>query len=214
MPTLQEFPLADLVTTYFVVAAPAADGRAEWNARNVLPGIAQTEQIRPRKCHLPHLFIMSIARVCQRTKRVEVPKGESHCPLLYAGLSPSCIRCNLSMNATLELQTIPPPPTSTSFCGNRRAMSRPAPSNSCDNRIMSKAYRVVFECPKGPHKINLQRKSARGSLSEGEAREMFAGEVISCDSPNCGWRGKARNVRLLQILPFDWIVSPANGFGR
>ena len=38
---------------------------------------------------------------------------------------------------------------------------------------MSKAYRVVFECPKGGHNINLQRKCTKPSLSEIEAMEMF-----------------------------------------
>jgi hypothetical protein len=74
---------------------------------------------------------------------------------------------------------------------------------------MSRAYRVVFECPKGGHNINLQRKSPKTSLSEAEAREMFVGEVITCDQPHCGWHGKTSRIRLRQIVPFDWVYSPA-----
>jgi hypothetical protein len=74
---------------------------------------------------------------------------------------------------------------------------------------MSKAYQVVFECPKGHHHIRVQRKSSKPSLSEVEAREMFANEEISCDQPGCGWHGKASRMRLHQIVPFDWIYSPA-----
>jgi hypothetical protein len=79
---------------------------------------------------------------------------------------------------------------------------------------MSKAYSVVFECPRGSHTIKLQRKSTKSSLSEAEALKMFGEEVISCDSANCGWRGKVRKMRLLQILPFDWVLSPASNFSR
>ena len=53
---------------------------------------------------------------------------------------------------------------------------------------MSKAYQIVFECPKGGHKVSLQRKSPKTSLSEVEAKKMFEGEEISCG--HCGWRGK------------------------
>ena len=74
---------------------------------------------------------------------------------------------------------------------------------------MSKAYRVVFECPEGSHNINLQRKCSKPSLSEIEAMEMFGDEEIACVSPNCGWHGKVSKTKLLRILPFDWIFSPS-----
>jgi hypothetical protein len=73
---------------------------------------------------------------------------------------------------------------------------------------MNKAYRVVFACPKGGHNINLQRKCSKPSLSEVEAMEMFGDEKIACESPNCGWNGKVSKMRLLRILPFNWIFSP------
>ncbi len=72
---------------------------------------------------------------------------------------------------------------------------------------MSKAYQVVFECPKGGHKVSLQRKSPKTSLSEVEAKKMFEGEEISCG--HCGWHGKVSKMRLRQIVPFNWIYSPA-----
>jgi hypothetical protein len=75
--------------------------------------------------------------------------------------------------------------------------------------IMSKAYQVVFECPRGGHSIRVQRKSPKASLSEVEAKKMFAGEEIVCDQPGCGWHGKASKMRLHQIVRFDWIQSPA-----
>jgi hypothetical protein len=74
---------------------------------------------------------------------------------------------------------------------------------------VSKAYRVVFECPKGGHYINLQRKCSKASLSETEAMEMFAEEEISCANPNCGWHGKVSGMKLLRILPFNWVLAPA-----
>jgi len=74
--------------------------------------------------------------------------------------------------------------------------------------FMSKAYRVVFACPNG-HSMNLQRKCAKPSLSETEAMEMFGNEEISCENPACGWHGKVSKTRLLRILPFNWIFSPA-----
>ena len=74
---------------------------------------------------------------------------------------------------------------------------------------MSKAYRVVFECPKGGHNINFQRKVSKASLSDTEAMEMFGDEEISCTNRDCGWRGKASKTKLLRILPFDWIFVPA-----
>jgi len=74
---------------------------------------------------------------------------------------------------------------------------------------MSQAYRVVFACPKGGHNINLQRKCSKVSLSEAEAKEIFKNEQISCTHPNCGWSGKAYKTKLIRILPFNWIFSPA-----
>jgi hypothetical protein len=75
---------------------------------------------------------------------------------------------------------------------------------------MNKAYRVVFQCPKGNHNINLQRKCSKASLSEAEAMELFGREELSCASPRCGWHGKASETRLLRILPFNWVLSAAN----
>jgi hypothetical protein len=72
---------------------------------------------------------------------------------------------------------------------------------------MNKAYQLVFACPKGNHHINLQRKCVKAVLSETEAMKIFGNEEISCDSPKCGWHGKASKTRILRILPFDWIVS-------
>jgi len=72
---------------------------------------------------------------------------------------------------------------------------------------MNKAYQLVFACPKGDHHINLRRKCLRPSLSEIEAMQIFGDEDISCESPKCGWRGKASKTKLLRILPFDWIFS-------
>jgi hypothetical protein len=74
---------------------------------------------------------------------------------------------------------------------------------------MSKAYQLVFECPKGRHTINLQRKCFRPSLSQSEAMEMFGDAQIACADPHCGWHGKASKTKLLRILPFDWVISPA-----
>lgn len=74
---------------------------------------------------------------------------------------------------------------------------------------MSLAYRIVFECPNGRHNINLQKKCSIVSLSEIEATKIFADEELSCPNPDCGWRGKASGAKLLQVLPFNWILSPA-----
>jgi len=74
---------------------------------------------------------------------------------------------------------------------------------------MSSAYRIVFECPKDHRNINLQKKCRSVSLSEAEAMKMFGDEEICCTNPNCGWRGKASRTKLLRILPFNWILSPA-----
>jgi len=73
---------------------------------------------------------------------------------------------------------------------------------------MSQAYRIVFECPKGGHNINLQRKCPKPSLSEAEAKQIFRNEEISCAHPKCGWSGKAYETKLLRILPFNWVFSP------
>ena len=72
---------------------------------------------------------------------------------------------------------------------------------------MSKAYKVVFECPKGGHKVTLQRKSPKTSLSEVEVKKMFEGEEISCG--HCGWHGKVSKMRVRQIVPFNWVYSAA-----
>ncbi|PYU28208.1 MAG: hypothetical protein DMG31_20670 [Acidobacteria bacterium] len=73
---------------------------------------------------------------------------------------------------------------------------------------MSKAYRIVFECPKDGHDINFQRKCSAASLSDSEAMKMFGDEQISCTNADCGWHGKASKTRLLRILPFYWVFSP------
>jgi len=72
---------------------------------------------------------------------------------------------------------------------------------------MSQAFQIVFECPKGGHQINLQRKCARASLSEHDAVALFGNEKVSC--PKCGWHGKVSMAKLLRILPFNWVFSPA-----
>lgn len=73
---------------------------------------------------------------------------------------------------------------------------------------MSKAYSIVFECPKSGHNINFQRKCSATSLSDIQAMKMFGNEQISCSDPNCGWHGKASKTKLLRILPFYWVFSP------
>jgi hypothetical protein len=73
---------------------------------------------------------------------------------------------------------------------------------------MSLAYRIVFECPKGRHNINLQKKCNNAALSEDEAMTMFGDEDLFCANPDCGWHGKASKTKLLRILPFNWILSP------
>ena len=72
---------------------------------------------------------------------------------------------------------------------------------------MNKAYRVVFACPKGGHNINLERKCVMPSLSETDAMKIFGNDDICCESPKCGWRGKASKTKILRIVPFDWIFS-------
>jgi hypothetical protein len=74
---------------------------------------------------------------------------------------------------------------------------------------MSQAYRIVFECPKSHHNINLQRKVSKSSLSDDEAIQMFGEEEISCVNEKCGWRGKASAAKVLRILPFNWLFKPA-----
>jgi hypothetical protein len=73
---------------------------------------------------------------------------------------------------------------------------------------MRNAYRFVLECPRG-HSINLERKCSKESLSESEAIEIFGEVELSCQRLNCGWQGKVSKARLLRILPFNWILSPA-----
>jgi len=74
---------------------------------------------------------------------------------------------------------------------------------------MSLAYRVVFECPNGPHNINVQKKCSNVSLSESEVMKIFGNEDLSCTNPNCGWHGKASKTKVLRILRFDWVLAPA-----
>ena len=70
-----------------------------------------------------------------------------------------------------------------------------------------KAYSVVFECPKGGHNINLQRKLSQPSLSATEAMTKFGKLEISCPDEVCGWHGKASSTKVVQIMPFTWIVG-------
>jgi len=74
---------------------------------------------------------------------------------------------------------------------------------------VSQAYRIVLECPKSGHPINVERKCAKSSLSEAEAIKMLGKKVISCGNPKCGWRGKVSALKLLRILPFNWIFTAA-----
>jgi hypothetical protein len=55
----------------------------------------------------------------------------------------------------------------------------------------------------------LQRKSSKSTLSEVEAKALFVDEEITCQAPHCGWHGRASRLKLRQIVPFDWIYSPA-----
>lgn len=75
---------------------------------------------------------------------------------------------------------------------------------------MSLAYRFVFQCPKDHHNINLQKRGGPVSLSESEVMRIYGNEELSCPTPNCGWHGKASKTKLLQILPFNWILSPTS----
>ncbi len=63
--------------------------------------------------------------------------------------------------------------------------------------------------PKGGHYINFQRKCSKALHSEIEAMEMFGNEQLSCSDPKCSWQGKASKTKLLRIVPFDWVFSPA-----
>jgi hypothetical protein len=73
-----------------------------------------------------------------------------------------------------------------------------------------KAYRIVFECPKGGHYINLQRKLSQPTLSATEATAMFRNVKICCTHHECGWRGKASKTKVVQIESFNWILAPAS----
>ena len=73
--------------------------------------------------------------------------------------------------------------------------------------LVMKAYSVVFECPKGGHNINLQRKLSQPSLSATEAMTMFGNLEISCPDEVCGWHGKASSTKVVQIVPFTWIFG-------
>jgi hypothetical protein len=72
------------------------------------------------------------------------------------------------------------------------------------------AYSVVFECPKGGHNINLQRKLSKTSLSVSEAMTIFGKLEISCPNETCGWHGKASRTKVIQITPFNWILASGN----
>jgi hypothetical protein len=73
-----------------------------------------------------------------------------------------------------------------------------------------KAYSIVFECPKGGHNINLQRKLSKPSLSTKEVMTMFGNLEICCPGEGCGWRGKASKTKVVQIDSFNWILAPAS----
>ncbi len=75
---------------------------------------------------------------------------------------------------------------------------------------MSNAYQVLFECPKCHQNISIRRKSRVMSLSEAEARKVFAAEQLTCGGPSCGWHGAASKTRLVQIVPFHWIYNIAS----
>jgi hypothetical protein len=72
---------------------------------------------------------------------------------------------------------------------------------------MSNAYQFVFECRKCHQRIGVPRRSSKAVVTEAEVRKMFAGEEIQC--PECRWRGKASKIRLLRVVPFNWICSSA-----
>ena len=92
--------------------------------------------------------------------------------------------------------------------GNGQSRVRPKTrARSCILGIMSNAYQFEFECRKCHQRIGVPRKSSKASLSEPEVRKMFAGEEIQC--PECRWRGKASRIKLLRVVPFNWICSSA-----
>ena len=66
---------------------------------------------------------------------------------------------------------------------------------------MSKAYRIVFACPKGGHNINLQRKISKPALSENEAMKIFGEEEIACDSPDAAGTEKYRKQGSCEFCP-------------
>lgn len=74
---------------------------------------------------------------------------------------------------------------------------------------MSRAYQILFKCPKSRHTISLQKKCQKPALSQAEAMEMFGNEEIFCTDANCRWHGKASKSEFLRIVPFTWIVSTA-----
>ncbi|HWG59035.1 MAG TPA: hypothetical protein VN661_08310 [Candidatus Acidoferrales bacterium] len=39
--------------------------------------------------------------------------------------------------------------------------------------------------------------------------KLFSQEEVACTAPRCGWHGKVSKLKLRQIVPFDWIYSPA-----
>ena len=82
---------------------------------------------------------------------------------------------------------------------------------------MNNAYQFVFQCPNG-HTITLKRKFAKGVLSEAEAMEILRREDVSCKEKSCRWHGKAVKAKLLQVLPFTWVLSsnskPKSSFVR
>lgn len=82
-----------------------------------------------------------------------------------------------------------------------------ATAGACILGPMSNAFQFVFECRKCHQKIGVPRKSCKSSVTEAEVRKMFAGEEVQC--PECRWRGKASRIKLLRIVPFNWICSPA-----
>lgn len=67
---------------------------------------------------------------------------------------------------------------------------------------------MIFECPKGHHNINLERKCST-LVSAVNVMKLFGNEQLACTSPNCGWHGKASKTKLLRVMPFNWILSPA-----
>jgi hypothetical protein len=73
---------------------------------------------------------------------------------------------------------------------------------------MGRATIPIDPSPNG-HNINLQKKCDTVSRSEAEAMKLFGGEELSCLNAGYGWHGKASETKLIRILPFNWILSPA-----